>query len=141
MEQIISNAGGQPRFQALLLGLSSAVALLLAAIGVFGVMAYTVTQRTHEIGVRMALGARTRDILQHVLGQGMKLVLIGGTLGLGGAIVAARALDSMLFGVSPGDPLTFAAATVLLALIGFAACWIPTQRATKVDPLVALRHN
>jgi putative ABC transport system permease protein len=141
MEQIISNAGGQPRFQALLLGLSSAVALLLAAIGVFGVMAYTVTQRTHEIGVRMALGARTRDILQHVLGQGMKLVLIGGTLGLGGAIVAARALDSILFGVSPGDPLTFAAATVLLALIGFAACWIPTQRATKVDPLVALRHN
>jgi putative ABC transport system permease protein len=141
MEEIISNAVGQPRFHTLLLGLSSAVALLLAAIGIFGVMAYAVTQRTHEIGVRMALGARTRDMLQHVLGQGMKLVLIGATLGLAGAVVAARALKSMLFGVTPGDPLTFAAVTVLLALVGVAACWIPTWRATKVDPLVALRHN
>jgi putative ABC transport system permease protein len=141
MEQIVSNAAGQPRFQTLLLGLSSAVALLLAAIGIYGVMAYSVTQRTHEIGVRMALGARTRDMLQHVVGQGMKLVFIGATLGLAGAVVAARALESMLFGVSPGDPLTFTAATVLLALVGFAACWIPTRRATKVDPLVALRHN
>jgi putative ABC transport system permease protein len=141
MEQIISTAVGQPRFQTLLLGLSSVVALLLAAIGIFGVMAYTVTQRTHEIGLRMALGARPRDMLRHVLRQGMKLVLIGGTLGLAGAVVAARALESMLVGVSPGDPLTFAAVTVLLALVGFAACWIPTRRATKVDPLIALRHS
>jgi putative ABC transport system permease protein len=141
MEQIISTAVGQPRFHTLLLGLSSVVALLLAAVGIFGVMAYTVTQRTHEIGLRMALGARPRDMLRHVLGQGMKLVLIGGTFGLAGAVVSARALESMLFGVSPGDPLTFAAVTVLLALVGFAACWIPTRRATKVDPLVALRHS
>jgi putative ABC transport system permease protein len=141
MEEIISTAVAQPRFHTLLLGLSSVVALSLAAIGIFGVMAYTVTQRTHEIGLRMALGARPRDMLRHVLRQGMKLVLIGGTLGLAGAVVAARALESMLVGVSPGDPLTFAAVTVLLALVGFAACWIPTRRATKVDPLIALRHS
>jgi putative ABC transport system permease protein len=141
MEQIVADAAGQPRFQAVLLGLFGAVALLLAAIGIYGVMAYIVTQRTHEIGVRMALGARTRDMLHHVLGQGVKLVLIGATLGLAGAFLAAHALKSMWFGVSPGDPLTFASVTVFLAVVALAACWIPTRRATKVDPLVALRHN
>jgi putative ABC transport system permease protein len=141
MDQIVFNAAGQPRFYTLLLGLSSAVALSLAAIGIYGVMAYTVTQRTYEVGVRMALGARTRDMLQHVLGQGMKLVLMGAALGLAGAYLAARALEGMLFGVSPADPLTFAAVTAFLALVALAACWIPAWRAAKVDPLVALRQH
>jgi putative ABC transport system permease protein len=141
MEQIVADAAGQPRFQTVSLSLFGAVALLLAAIGIYGVMAYIVTQRTHEIGVRMALGARTRDMLRQVLGQGLKLVLIGATLGLAGAFVAARALENMLFGISPADPLTFVSVTVFLALVALAACWVPTWRATKVDPLVALRRK
>jgi putative ABC transport system permease protein len=139
LDSYVSETVAQPRFNGLLTGLFALLALSLTALGLYGVISYSVVQRTPEIGLRMALGAQTRDVLKHVLGQGMKLVFIGAAIGLAGAFVAARALKSMLFGVNPADPLTFAAVTIFLAFVAFAACWIPARRATKVDPMIALR--
>src|SRR5262245_6298230 len=141
MERLIDKSVAPRRFNMLLLGAFALVGLALAAVGLYGVMSYTVTQRTHEIGVRMAMGAQTGDVLRQIIGEGMKLALIGALLGLGGALALTRLLKTLLFGVSAIDPPTFIAIAALLIMMALLACWIPARRATKVDPLLALRHD
>jgi putative ABC transport system permease protein len=141
METLVSESVSQPRFNLFLLGLFGGLALLLAAAGIYGVMAYVVAARTNEIGVRMALGAQPRDVLRLVIGHAMKLALNGVVLGLGGAVWLTRWLQTLLFEVSATDPLTFAGGTMALLLAALLACWIPARRATKVDPLIALRYD
>ena len=130
-----------PRFNTTLLSIFAGVALVLTLVGLYGVMSYSVAQRTNEIGIRLALGAQTRDVLLMVVKQGSILILLGLAIGLAGAYAATRLIASLLFGVTAKDPFTFAAAAVLLALVAFLACYIPAWRATKVDPLKALRYE
>jgi putative ABC transport system permease protein len=141
MTQWVSEIIAQRRLNMILLGTFALVALLLAAVGIYGVMSYSVTQRTHEIGIRMALGAQSRDVLKMILGQGMALTLIGITIGLIAALALTRLMSSLLFNVSAFDPLTFIAVSVLLTLIALLACFIPARRAMKVDPMIALRYE
>jgi putative ABC transport system permease protein len=131
----------QPRFRTLLLGLFAAMALALAAIGIFGVISYSVSCRTNEIGIRMALGARRADVLKQVLGEGVKIALIGLMCGFIGSLAATRLIGTLLFGVKVSDPLTFAVVAAILAIVTLAACYIPARRATHVDPIVALRYE
>ena len=140
-EQHLGAAIAQPRLNALLFGLFALLAFALGVIGLYGVMAYAVTQRTREIGVRLALGARTPDILAMVLGQGMRLALLGVAIGIGAALALTRLLTGLLFGVAPADPLTFIAVPLALALVALLACWLPARRAMQVDPMTALREE
>jgi predicted permease len=137
--QVYSASLGSRRFTVILVGCFGMLALLLAAVGIFGVTAYSVSRRTREIGVRVALGARSRDVLTMVLGQGLRTILIGIGIGFAGSLAITRTLQSLLFGVTPSDPITFAAVILLLATTALLACYIPARRAAKVDPIVALR--
>jgi putative ABC transport system permease protein len=129
------------RLQIALIGLFAALALVLACMGIYGVMAYSVAQRTSEIGVRMALGAQTSNVLGLILGEGLRLAVLGAAIGLAGSFFAARLLSGMLFGVATGDPFTFASVALVLVAVAMVACYVPARRATRVDPLVALRYE
>ena len=129
------------RFTLLLLGLFALLALLLGAVGIYGVMAYMVTQRTQEIGIRLALGVQTGDVFKLVVRQGLAPVFAGVALGLAGSFALARVIASLLFRVSATDPITFISLPFLLAAVALLACWLPARRATKVDPLVAIRRE
>jgi len=141
MEQVTDEATAQPRFYVMLLGVFAATALVLAAVGIYGVMSYSVSRRTHEIGIRMALGADQRDVLKLVTAQGLVLALVGAAMGLAVAFPLARLLSSLLYGVRPSDPLTFAGVLALLTGVAWLACYIPAHRAAKVNPMVALRYE
>jgi putative ABC transport system permease protein len=129
----------EPRFGLIVLGVFAGVGLVLVALGVFSVVAYTVSRRTHEIGIRMALGAGRGDVLSMVLRMGLRLVGVGIVTGVGASLAATRVLSSQLFGVAPHDPPTLAAVVAVVALAGLAACYVSARRATRVQPIVALR--
>ncbi|MDT7603415.1 MAG: hypothetical protein QOF61_1412 [Acidobacteriota bacterium] len=141
MEEVFSESIARQRFSMLLLGVFGVVALLLAAVGIYGVMSYSVAQRTHEIGIRMALGAQKWDVLKLAVGQALKLVMIGVAVGLAASMVLTRVMSSLLFGVSSTDPATFAIISLVLVGAGVLASYIPARRATKVDPMIALRYE
>ena len=141
MEKVVSVSVGQPRLITGLVGGFAGFALLLAALGIYGVMAYSVSQRSHEMGIRMALGAVPRDIFRLVVGQGMRLVLVGIALGFLASLGLTRLLATLLFGTSANDPITFGAVAILLVGVAMAACYLPARRATRVDPLIALRYE
>jgi putative ABC transport system permease protein len=141
MDEIISASLAARRFSMILLGVFAVLALLLSSVGIYGVISYLVGQRTHEIGIRIALGALRRDVLRLVLGEGAKMALLGVFIGLAASLGLTRLMANMLYGVSPTDPLTFAGVAIVLTLIALAACYIPARRAMRVDPMVALRYE
>jgi putative ABC transport system permease protein len=140
-DELMSRAVAQPQLRTLLLGLFAGLALVLASLGIYGVMSNAVSQRAHEIGVRMALGAGQGNVLRMVLGQGVKLTLVGIFLGAAGAFALTRLMKSFLFHVRPTDPTTFVAVAIFLFLVALLACYVPARRATRVDPVIALRYE
>jgi putative ABC transport system permease protein len=141
MLQVISSSVVGPKFNTFLLGLFALLALFLAAIGIYGVLAYTVTQQSHEIGVRMALGAQQRDIMRLILRRGTRLALLGVVIGAVGAVFLTHLMASLLYGISPTDPLTFVAVAIVLVSVALLASWLLARRAMRVDPMVALRYE
>ncbi|MGB6495360.1 MAG: FtsX-like permease family protein, partial [Candidatus Acidiferrum sp.] len=141
MEQNMAATVAQPRFRAWLIGIFAALALVLAAVGVYGVMSYTVTQRTSEIGVRVTMGAQPEDVFRIIIRECLRLSLWGVGIGLLTALALTRLLRTFLFGISAYDPVTFVSVSILLTLVAVAACYFPARRATRVDPLVALRYE
>jgi len=141
MTKMIDLSVAQPRFTMLLLGVFGAVALTLAVVGIYGIMAHAVKRRTREIGIRMALGARPADVLRLVVGQGMRLAVLGLVVGVVAALAATRLMADLLFGVKATDPLTYAGSVVVLGAVAFAASWIPARRAIAIDPTLALRSE
>jgi putative ABC transport system permease protein len=141
LRDVLSNATARPRFNSVLLAVFAALALIVAGVGVYGMLAYTVTQRTHEIGIRIALGAKPSQVARLVIGDGFVLCLAGLALGLTGAFGATRLLRGLLFQTAPADPVTFAIVAVLLLALAPIACYLPARRATRVDPIVALRSE
>jgi putative ABC transport system permease protein len=141
MEEIISDSISDRQFSMVLLGTFAAVALVLSSVGLYGVISYLIGQRTHEIGIRMALGAQRMDVLKLVLGEGVKLALVGAAVGLAAALALSRLMTSLLYGVSASDPLTFAGVAFVLLGVALLACYIPARRAMRLDPNIALRYE
>jgi predicted permease len=141
MQEIASESMASQRFPMILLGVFAALALLLACVGMYGVISYSVSRRVHEIGIRMALGAGRADVLRMVLRQGTRMAIVGVAIGAGAAFGLTRLIANMLFGVSPHDPVTLSAVAALLIAVALAACYIPARRAVRVDPMVALRYE
>jgi len=141
ISEVLDQVLWAPRMGAAMLAVFGLLALILAAVGIYGVLGYSVTQRTHEIGLRMALGAQRSDVLKMVIGQGMILTLIGVVVGLVASFLLARFMSSLLFGVAATDPVTFIGVSLVLAATALLAAFIPARRATRVDPMIALRHE
>jgi ABC-type antimicrobial peptide transport system permease subunit len=144
MQQIVSESMSSQRFPMILLGSFAALALLLASVGIYGLISYSVAQRNHELGIRMALGAHKRDVFRMVVGQGLALALAGLAIGVVAALILTRVLSSfslLLYGVGASDPVTFITVSVMLILVAVVACYIPTRRAMRVDPMAALRYE
>jgi putative ABC transport system permease protein len=141
LDQYFAQSVAAPRFITLLLSGFAGLALLLASVGIYGVISYIAVQRTHEVGIRMALGAQKREIIRTVVAKGLVPALAGLAIGIGGALRLTRLLSSLLYGVSPADPLTFAVVSVILIGVALLACYIPARRAAKVDPMVSLRYE
>jgi putative ABC transport system permease protein len=141
LEALVAESVAPRRFSLLLVGVFACVALLLGAVGLYGVLSYVVTQRAREIGIRMALGAQRKNVLRLIISQGMRLALIGVAVGMFAAFALMRLMSSLLFGVSATDPLTFILIASMLLVVALVACYLPARRASKVDPLIALRHE
>jgi ABC-type antimicrobial peptide transport system permease subunit len=141
MDEVLAGSFAPRKLSMILLGVLAALALILSCVGIYGVISYVVSQRTHEIGVRMALGAQRKDVMRLVLGEGARMALVGVAAGVAAALGLTRLMANELFGITAQDPLTFAAVAIVLTLVALLACYLPARRAVRVDPMVALRYE